>query len=65
MTLTHEEMVEILEKIVRESSNAAARIAAIKTLRDIDDGPRKPAEGFAELDELAVRRSHRGHGDDL
>jgi hypothetical protein len=59
MPLTRDEMVEILEEIARESNNSAARIAAIKTLREIDDGPRKPAEGFAELDELAKRRTSR------
>ena len=62
MTLTHDEMVDILEEIARNSGNAAARIAAIKTLKEIDDGPRKPAEGFAELDELAERRGRGGEG---
>ena len=62
MTLTHDEMVDILEEIARSSTNAAARIAAIKTLKEIDDGPRKAAEGFAELDELAVRRGRSGEG---
>lgn len=57
MTLTHDEMVEILEEIARESNNAAARIAAIKALREIGDGTSSRAEGFAELDELAqIRR---------
>lgn len=51
MTLTHDEMIEILEEIARESTNAAARIAAIKALREIDEGRRTPAEGFAELDQ--------------
>lgn len=51
MTLTHEEMIEILEEIARESSNAAARIAAIKALKEIGDGRRKPTDGFAELDQ--------------
>jgi hypothetical protein len=35
MTMTLEEMIEILEGIARESNNAAARIAAIKTLMEI------------------------------
>lgn len=52
MSLSHEEMVEILERIARESNNAAARIAAIKALREIADGERTPAEGFAELDKV-------------
>jgi hypothetical protein len=59
MTLEHDEMVEILEEIARESNNAAARIAAIKALMEIDGGRRKPAGGFAELDELAKRRTSR------
>jgi hypothetical protein len=56
MTLTREEMVEILEGIARESNNAAARIAAIKTLMQI--APPEPDVGiWAELDELAPRRT--------
>jgi len=54
--LTEAEMVEILKDIARNGQNAAARIAAIKTLREIDDGERTPAEGFGALDELAQRR---------
>jgi len=55
MTLTHEEMVAILEEIARESNNAAARIAAIKALREIGDV--KPAEdAFSELDRARKRR---------
>jgi hypothetical protein len=59
MTLSHDEMVAILEEIARDSSNGAARIAAIKALREIDDGTRKQGEGFAELDELVRRRDRR------
>jgi hypothetical protein len=59
MTLTHDEMIAILEEIARETSNAAARIAAIKSLRKIEESARKPAEGFAELDELTQRRTDR------
>lgn len=65
MALTEQEMVEILEGIAREGGNAAARIAAIRVLRDIQqpDGP-SAAEGFAALDahrgdELSQRRSTR------
>jgi len=58
MTLTRDEMIEILEGIARESTNAAARIAAIKTLMEI--APREPDTGiWAELDELAPRRNYR------
>ena len=58
MTLMREEMVEILEGIARESTNAAARIAAIKALMEI--APREPGAGlWAGLDELAPRRNYR------
>jgi hypothetical protein len=57
MTLTREEMVEILEEIAREGTNAAARIAAIKALMEIE--PRAPDRIWAELDELAPRRNYR------
>jgi hypothetical protein len=56
MTLTHEEMVEILEGIAREGTNAAARIAAIKTLMAIAP-PEPDTDLWAELDELAPRRT--------
>jgi hypothetical protein len=56
MTLTHKEMVEILEEIAREGTNAAARIAAIKALQEI--APREPDDPiWKELDELAPRRT--------
>lgn len=48
--LTEEEMVEILEDIARNGQNGAARIAAIRTLRDIGEGRKVPPAGFAELD---------------
>ena len=56
MTLTHDEMVDSLEEIAREGTNAAARIAAIKTLMEI--APPEPDTGiWAELDEFAPRRN--------
>lgn len=56
MTLTLEEMIEILEGIAREGTNAAARIAAIKTLMEI--APPEPDDDiWKELDELAPRRT--------
>lgn len=48
-TLTDQEMVDILEDIARNANNSAARIAAIKTLREIDAGQATTAEGFAGL----------------
>ena len=56
MTLTLEEMIEILEGIARESKNAAARIAAIKTLMEIAP-PEPDTDIWKELDELAPRRT--------
>ena len=56
MTLTHEEMVEILEGIAREGTNAAARIAAIKALMEIAP-PEPDTDIWAELDQLAPRRN--------
>ena len=56
MTVTREEIVEILEGIARESNNAAARIAAIKTLMQIAP-PEPDTDIWAELDELAPRRT--------
>jgi hypothetical protein len=59
-TLTEDEMVEILEDIARESGNAAARIAAIKTLREMANGEQPTEGGFDALDdELASRRHGR------
>jgi hypothetical protein len=55
MTMTREEMLEILEGIARESKNAAARIAAMKTLMEI--APPEPDDIWKELDELAPRRT--------
>ena len=56
MTMALEEMIEILEGIARESNNAAARIAAIKTLMEI--APPEPDDRiWAELDQLAPRRT--------
>lgn len=52
-------MVTILEEIARDGRNAAARIAAIKALREIGAGE-KPVGGFEELDELAERRNAKG-----
>ena len=55
-TLTDQEMVDILEEIARDGGNGAARIAAIKTLREIANGEQPAAGTFAALDELAPRR---------
>lgn len=56
-TLTEQEQIDILEQIARNAQNAAARIAAIKQLRDMGLEDEKPASGFDRLDELAQRRA--------
>jgi hypothetical protein len=56
MTMTLEEMIEILEGIAREGTNAAARVAAIKTLMEIAP-PEPDTDIWKELDELAPRRT--------
>jgi hypothetical protein len=57
--LSEQEMVNILEDIARNGANGAARIAAIKVLREMDSGDVAPTAGFAALDELAPRRPLR------
>jgi hypothetical protein len=57
--LTEAEMVEILKTIAREGQNSAARIAAIKTLREIRNGEKPSDSTFAQLDELAPKRRVR------
>ena len=59
MALTLEEMIEILEEIARQGTNAAARIAAIKTLMEIAP-PEPDTDIWAELDQLAPRRTKAG-----
>lgn len=56
--LSEDEMVDILEDIARNGGNAAARIAAIKALREMDAG-KPPGSGFDDLDgpdDLTARR---------
>jgi hypothetical protein len=55
-TLSDQDMIDILEDIAKNGGNAAARIAAIKVLREIAGG--QPAEdAFSKLD--AVATGHR------
>jgi hypothetical protein len=61
VTLTEQEMIDILEDIARDGSNAAARIAAIKQLREIG-ASEKPTDGFEGLDQVAERRNRRQAG---
>ena len=57
--LTDDEMILILEDIARNGRNQAAQIAAIKVLREVRSGVKPVADGFAALDEPAVRASVR------
>jgi hypothetical protein len=53
--IAESEMIAILNDLARNSGNAAARIAAIKTLREIGHG--KPvSDAFSELDRARTRR---------
>lgn len=63
--VTTDEMIEVLEDIVRTSTNAPAKIAAIRQLRELraeaGAAPRPAetaaaADDFDALDELAPRR---------
>ena len=55
-SLTRSEMIQILEEIAREGSNAAARIAAIKQLEAMRRGDETTDAGFGALDnDLADR----------
>ncbi len=59
MTMEVEEMRTILEDIARDAKNGAARIAAIRQLRELDGDATGDEDGFAALDagdELAPRR---------
>ncbi len=58
-SLSEQDMVDLLEEIARDGGNAAARIAAIKVLREMRDGEKPSAAGFEALDELAPRRDYR------
>lgn len=55
MTLSQDEMLEILEGIARDGGDTA-RIQAIKLLREMNDGEEIPEGAFSQLDELAPRR---------
>jgi hypothetical protein len=51
--------MHIAESIARDSENGAARIAALRFIRDLDrdnTAANQPASAFDELDELAPRR---------
>jgi hypothetical protein len=55
-SLTEQRMVEILEEIATQQTNAAARIAAIKQLMAMR-AESEPADRSGALDELASRRA--------
>lgn len=57
-TLTDDDLIKVLEEIITEGGNAAARIAAIRALREMEH--REVPEGaLAELYELTPRRGLR------
>jgi vesicle coat complex subunit len=58
--MEHEEMIEILEAIVRdENTNPTARCTAIRTLVELDPQPRIKDAEFAELyGQAPARRKH-------
>lgn len=57
--LSRQEMIDILDEIAR-GTNAAARIAAIKQLREMADEEGRQSGGeFADLDELDRRRQYK------
>jgi hypothetical protein len=49
-TISDQDMVNILEGIIRNSGNDAARIAAMKHLRELDAGTPAADDGFGALD---------------
>lgn len=51
-TLSDQEMIDILEDIARNGRNAAARIAAIRVLREIGAGEKPVEQGFSQLYEV-------------
>jgi hypothetical protein len=58
-TLSDQDMVDILEDIAQNAGNAAARIAAIKVLREIASG--EPVEdAFSALDGPAASAARVG-----
>jgi hypothetical protein len=57
-TLGPQEMVDILESIIRKDSSAVARIQAIKLLRVMANEVHGPSQ-FDQLDEVAARRRTR------
>jgi hypothetical protein len=58
--LSDQDMVDILEDIAENARNAAARIAAIKVLREIRGGDTSPASGFEALDGPAASAARAG-----
>jgi hypothetical protein len=58
-TLSEQDMVDILEEIAKDGGNAAARIAAIKTLRELDRGEPSVStfEGLYEVGKPAKTRA--------
>jgi hypothetical protein len=59
-TLSDQDLIDRLEQIVKDGSNAAATIAAIKMLKDWDAIGKWPDDEMATLYEMTPRRKvHR------
>jgi hypothetical protein len=59
-TLTDDDIIAVLEEIIREGGSAQARIAAVRALREMTSTAEAPA-GFEDLDDAgsSVPRSIR------
>jgi cellobiose-specific phosphotransferase system component IIA len=58
-TLTDQDLIAVLESIIRESGDARSKIAAIRQLREKDKDKPPAVTAMAELYELAPRRRVR------
>lgn len=60
-TLSHAELVAMLENLAQGAESEAVRVSAIKTLLGLaPDEQLRARDAFAELDELAERRRASG-----
>ena len=59
-SLSEQDMVDMLEDIAKNGGNAAARIAAIKVLREIRAGATTVRSGFDALDGTGGQATRAG-----
>ena len=57
-TLSDDDLIEVLEQIIPESKNSAARIAAVRALRELDAGE-TPSGAVADLYAMTPRLQPR------